>query len=817
MATTDAAAPFERSVAVIGGGIAGITAAVKLYQQGFDVTIFEKGAQLGGNLSSGSVDNTGVARDIYPHIFGDWYKEFWYLLENDFDLKRDDWFARRDKIRMAMIPADSSSLTGFNKVDFATLATPTSLSNLTDDLFSTILSQRDMFLFGYTYIDLVSVPRLRKPLKVLNELDVTGYLYSRPFVDNEIADFHDDILKVIWSMPTNQTSAKAYQSLIRHTLTFPNETPFAWLMNRPASMLMDEITDRLSKREGKNGERIMVKLGIPVNELILDEADKQVQLRIGQGDTRETQTFRYAVVATPPLDAVELVLPKSTSDSLVTRQPSLALLREAEVGRIPVVYLSFHKDFLAQHQSDLSALPKELTGFRLRPAEGAARGDAKASGKTPRKPLDNDYDISMLDLTGLWNVDPFDPKKDATKPKPDAGPVLVIAASHSTAIQARGPEEDAKTGAKNNGEAQGFAMLKKLQEYLPFFNPGAGWGDPKSSCVNWDRTRVITNSDYKLFLNDVDADRWRPYAKIDNVKNVFFAGDYCRTDVDMATVEAAVQSGVLAAQALQTAAALGNPIQLQAHDLYTTNALLLAKLTSMPAAFVAAATATCEEASADPVSAMELPYTVAVLAIAYWADWLRSVLQFWRGCVPRQDHKSPSGAPAQGDVADHDRQIGVAGLLFRMGLALVVEGPTVAPRLADGAAAAAYSAWYWAIGRLLYPGLPKKLREPVRQVAAPSTGARTSGDRVPSTWSDLLPGSITPRDLSATAFGAAAGAVRLFETLADPKKISPPRRSPQTFSPHLRDAVVAGAEAHARNLAAYRHYPVVNSVRPEQR
>jgi predicted NAD/FAD-binding protein len=806
-------APFETSVAVIGGGISGITAAVKLYQQGFDVTIFEKGTSLGGNLSSNSIDNKNTPRDVYPHIFGDWYKEFWYLLEEDFGIKRGEWFVRRDKIRMAMIPADTSGLTvtGFDKVEFAILATPTSLANLTDDLFSNILSQRDMFLFGYSFLDLISVPRLRTS-KVLSELDVTGYLYSRPFVDNEIADLHDDILKLIWSMPTNQTSASAYQALMRHTQTFPNETPFAWQMNRPAGMLMDEITKQL---KGQKGERITVKLKTQVNELILDQNDKYVELRIGDAKEKPFR-FRYAVVATPPLDAVGLVLTKAPSKkSLVERQPSLACLREAEFGRIPVIYLSFHKDFLAQHQSDLSALPNELTAFRSRPAQVTGSSDAKARDNTV------DYDISMLNLTGLWTVDPLNPNVAASKMGPDVGPVLVIAASHSTAIEARGPDED----EGNKGEGQGFAMLKKLQGYLPFFDPGDYWEDNSKRCVNWERTRVITNSDYKLFLNDVDSDKWRPRAQIQNVKNVFFAGDYCHTDVDMATVEAAVQSGVLAAQALQAAAGVGHPIELQPHDIYTSNALLLGKLTLLPAAFVAAVTATYEDSCEDPVGAMELPYTVAVLAIAFWADWLRSAMDFWRGCVPRQYQMSPSGAPAQGGVADHDRRIGVAELLVGMVMALVVEGPTVAPRLAGDAAEAAYTAWYWAIGRLLYPGLPKKLPKPaIRPATSPPTQARVSGDRVPSTWSDLLPASITPRDLSTTAFGVAAGAVRLFETLVDRNKISPPegaatRRTtgPPAFSDHLREAVKAGKQACALNRAAFRQYPVVNSVRQEQR
>ena len=36
---------------VVGGGIAGLTAALRLVERGFEVEIFEKGPLMGGNLS----------------------------------------------------------------------------------------------------------------------------------------------------------------------------------------------------------------------------------------------------------------------------------------------------------------------------------------------------------------------------------------------------------------------------------------------------------------------------------------------------------------------------------------------------------------------------------------------------------------------------------------------------------------------------------------------------------------------------------------------------------------------------------------------
>ena len=62
------------SVAVIGGGIAGITAAIKLKDKGYHVTLFEKAEFLGGNLSSNSLDQNNKPFEVYPHIFGDWYE-----------------------------------------------------------------------------------------------------------------------------------------------------------------------------------------------------------------------------------------------------------------------------------------------------------------------------------------------------------------------------------------------------------------------------------------------------------------------------------------------------------------------------------------------------------------------------------------------------------------------------------------------------------------------------------------------------------------------------------------------------------------------
>ena len=68
--------------------------------------------------------------------------------------------------------------------------------------------------------------------------------------------------------------------------------------------------------------------------------------------------------------------------------------------------------------------------------------------------------------------------------------------------------------------------------------------------VDFAKTYLQMNQHEPLFINEVGSEQWRPKARTD-IPNLFLAGDFCDHPIQITTVEGAVVSGLQAAQALQ--------------------------------------------------------------------------------------------------------------------------------------------------------------------------------------------------------------------------------------------------------------------------
>src|SRR3954471_3097525 len=80
--TVDTALPFQltssKKVAVIGAGIAGLSATANLAERGFDVTLFEKNNYLGGKLGSWSFESNGEILQA-EHGFHAFFRQYYNL------------------------------------------------------------------------------------------------------------------------------------------------------------------------------------------------------------------------------------------------------------------------------------------------------------------------------------------------------------------------------------------------------------------------------------------------------------------------------------------------------------------------------------------------------------------------------------------------------------------------------------------------------------------------------------------------------------------------------------------------------------------
>ena len=141
--------------------------------------------------------------------------------------------------------------------------------------------------------------------------------------------------------------------------------------------------------------------------------------------------------------------------------------------------------------------------------------------------LDSKYTLSLLDTSQVWNEHPA------------GGTALNVIASNADLI------------VGYPSEVILDILLKELHRFLDF----------KLDDVDKDRCHIQTNVGEELFVNQVGSWDYRPKATCD-IPNLFLAGDYCQTFIDVVTVEGAVVSGLLAAEALRRRRGIGTPIDI---------------------------------------------------------------------------------------------------------------------------------------------------------------------------------------------------------------------------------------------------------------
>jgi hypothetical protein len=399
-------------VAVAGGGLAGITAALRLAERGYDVTLYEEKPMLGGDLAS-RPGADGVKLDVYPHMYLSWYRNFWRLL-SDAGGSRSSGFEPLSAVKQLRRGK-------FPKFDGITdLYSP---AHMLENLFSGVGPPADMFVFGYAGIDLLA-ERLN-PTMLLGDVSVTGFLQARPYMTERASEAFDSFITMVWAIPSYLASADDYRTYLAYS--FADHTPaYSLAIGSAYDQVIEPLTDALRRHDVTIHTRTRVasvrRVGALVTEIGLEDVtfDETHRRKLHTENPRTAQ-FDELVLAVPPDALLALARTGDRGERIIEVAPRLAELSALRTQRIPIVHLYFTRE--------LRHIPREPVGL-----------------------FGSKLALAFTDISQTWQgVTDFGTQT-----------VLSVSASNPYGLPGTSDDDD------------GYAIVRELAEYLDF-EPGAAW------------------------------------------------------------------------------------------------------------------------------------------------------------------------------------------------------------------------------------------------------------------------------------------------------------------------------------------------------
>jgi len=476
-------------VTVIGGGLAGLTAALRLAEKGCKVRVYESKGMLGGNLASQPLQAGGEI-DVYPHMYQEWYANFWKLMD-DIDVDREESFKPYDCVYQMRRRTETPR--------WSKLTRAYSARYVFQNMFSNVGPWPDMLVFGFACLDLLAERTM--PTVRLDNLSLTGYLDSRPYMTKEAIAAFETFLTRIWALPAKLAAAKDCQTYLRYCL--PVGESDQWLTRESAERTIIHPLARALERRGvelvmgtKLSQVEVVNGRVTSIGLQRTKLDPQRYEWIGTGRIRNEEVDQL-LLAVPAEVLSHIVRDGEPGRRVVDFEESLHELVQLSAQRVPILHLHFKEQLSGIHWQ-----PVGLYGSSL--------------------------NLAFTDLSQSWE-------------EFEGHTMLALSCSEPAGLFGANPRED------------GFLMMRQLADYLDY-ETGEQWGE--SEQIDWDRTRYHGNNDVRLSLNTVSAEHARPGHSPAKIRNLYLAGDFCHHHLGMTTMEAAVSSGIAAAARLAEDAGL---------------------------------------------------------------------------------------------------------------------------------------------------------------------------------------------------------------------------------------------------------------------
>jgi hypothetical protein len=474
-----------------------MSAATRLLEQGFDITLYEQNNFLGGKLGAHRDSHAPDPHEHCYHMYLNWYNNFWQFMS---EIGAVDKFIPSPVIG-CRFPGDKQTR--------PYLTNPGSLATILPNMLNGVASPADQFLSAYSLLDLIGTQSMSGA--VLEQTSVSNFFRTRSYSTEGSIAASARTLAEAFASPSYLSSARSYQSLIKYG--YPNPAPSLWLLTQNTNdAIFEPWKLHLEARAKALGRRFDIRYRTRVETLHLRDGQVR-ELTLGEmpeepttdrNDEPETSKKWKIdvpgdlVLAVPPGPLGRLVSPEVAACA-----PKLETVRELRSE--PMISLD------AYFKRKIPGLTGSITLL-----------------------LGSKYTLSLLDISQVWSDWP-----------PGGGTALNVIASNADLI------------ADYPKDVILDIMLKELQRFLDF----------KLDDVDYARCHVQTNVGEELFVNQVGSWDSRPKATCE-IPNLFLAGDFCQTFVDVVTVEGAVVSGLLAAEALRRKRKIGAPIDIIRPDSY---------------------------------------------------------------------------------------------------------------------------------------------------------------------------------------------------------------------------------------------------------
>jgi zeta-carotene desaturase len=476
--------PPQPTVAVAGGGLAGLAAACALSDAGFRVTVFEKRPFLGGRASSYQHPGTGEVVDNCQHVLFRTCTnliDFYERIGVDQDIRWYDTMTflepggRASVMRASALPAPLHTAPSFLKFSFLTAQDKLAIARAMIPL--TLTAQSDN---GKSFAD---------------------WLREHGQTSGAIERFWKPILISALSEDLDRISISAAAQVVRESMKSPAARHMG-VPTVPLTSLYDAAGNYIRSRGGELQFRTSLETFQPDSTAVhLNFAGRD-----DEGRSVENQsTFDYVVLALP-FESLDEVLPQASAAAPLREQ-----IRQFETSPITGVHLWFDRQITDLDHAVLldRTIQWMFHKSRLQPMRTQTRGE---SGRAA--------------LQGRVSIEA---KPGASAPEGQGSYIeLVISASKSLIEKSRAEIID--------------LVLAEVREFFP-----------TARAANLVKSTVIKEL-HATYSPRPGIDAHRPTSTT-TWPRIFLAGDWTATGWP-ATMESAVRSGYLAAEALTRAAAV---------------------------------------------------------------------------------------------------------------------------------------------------------------------------------------------------------------------------------------------------------------------